>query len=344
MELQEAPVNNNKRAEVGTVSHKSSWDDAHIKKLLTYVSKSSGKSEQEIKDAVQKEIDELKGLEQKSPILYSTMAANAVEVGLSKYFDEHVTNPEGAAKFSPVVFSALMRRVKAENPSFFPLRNFFNRKPIASPRIILTPATRKEDLKYNDVDTAAATPNGEFIFNVPFMQKAMNFAYAKGMKPKSAKYKSNGGEFPDEWAPIEFLIMHEFYHYTHGDFHFSKVMGGNHTIHNWVGDFRSNYDLMKAGYAPIPGGLYNDLVNYDRQTSYREMYEIVSAEFNKLNKNEQKKVEDFLGKMGDDHGEHHGQEEPRSGNTPSEEEMENHGKKVTAKLDDKKDGEKAKSV
>jgi hypothetical protein len=171
----------------------------------------------------------------------------------------------------------------------------------------------------------------------------MNFAYAKGMKPKSAKYKSNGGEFPDEWAPIEFLIMHEFYHYTHGDFHFSKVMGGNHTIHNWVGDFRSNYDLMKAGYAPIPGGLYNDLVNYDRQTSYREMYEIVSAEFNKLNKNEQKKVEDFLGKMGDDHGEHHGQEEPRSGDTPSEEEMENHGKKVTAKLDDKKDGEKAKS-
>jgi hypothetical protein len=206
MELQEAPVNNNKRAEVGTVSHKSSWDDAHIKKLLTYVSKSSGKSEQEIKDAVQKEIDELKGLEQKSPILYSTMAANAVEVGLSKYFDEHVTNPEGAAKFSPVVFSALMRRVKAENPSFFPLRNFFNRKPIASPRIILTPATRKEDLKYNDVDTAAATPNGEFIFNVPFMQKAMNFAYAKGMKPKSAKYNSMVWRFHHN-HPVKYRIV-----------------------------------------------------------------------------------------------------------------------------------------
>lgn len=342
MELQEAPVNNNKRAEVGTVSHKSTWDDDHVKKALAYAAKVTGKSEEDIKSSIQKDIDEIKELETKSPILYATASGNIIESSLYKFFREHkLENPPGVAKFNPVTFSALVRRIKAENPSFFPLRNFFNRKPIASPRMILVPTSRAEDKKWNDIDTAAATPNGEFIFNVDCMQRDMNFAYVQGIKAKSKKYKSNGGEFPDEWAPVEFTIMHEFYHYTHGDFHFGKVMGGSPQIHNWVGDFRSNYDLQKAGYHPYAEGLFNDLVNYDRQTSYKEMYDVVEAEFKKLSPQEQKKIEKYLGDLGDNHDAHHQGEEPRTGDTPSMEDMEKHGKKVTSQLDNKKDGEKS---
>lgn len=335
--LDEVVTNNNRKA-AGAVSHKSSLGDMHIQAAIAYLSKLTGKTKKEIEDHLTAKVKEFEDIRATSPVLYDSIAANSHEQELFKMMDQ-VKNqvPKGAAEFDPITFSALVRRVKAENPSIFPLRNFFNKKPLAAPRLILVPSSDPKDKQFNRIDTAAATGNGEFIFNVPFMQKIMNYAFIKKTVPKSKKYKSNGGDFPDEWAAVEFLIMHEFYHYTHGDFHYMKVMGGNPLIHNWAGDFRSNYDLIKAGYEPLPIGLYNDSINYDKQGTYKEMYEIVEKEFKKLNKDQQDKVEKELGDMGDDHSEHGDDSEASHGDQPTEEDLEGHSKKVSKKAGDKQD-------
>ena len=332
-------ANYNKKMAIGTVSHKSTLQDPHIQRAIAHASKSTGKPVKEIEDYLNDEAKKFEDIRAKSPILYDSIAANIFEQTLYKFFrEEKVDAPKGVDKFDPVTFSALVRRIKAENPSMFPLRNFFNKKPLAAPRMILVPTETKEDMKWNKVDTAAATPNGEFIFNTDTLQRDMNFAFLKGLKPTSKKYKSNGGPFPDEWAPVEFTILHEFYHYTHGDFHYMKVMGGNPTIHNWAGDFRSNYDLIKAGYIPYAEGLYNDHINYDRQGTYKEMYDIVEREFKKLNKDQQQKVGDAMGGLGDDHGEHGSDAQPSHGDMPSADDIEEHSKKVSKKAGDADDG------
>jgi hypothetical protein len=337
--LEEVVTNNNVKAAVGTVSKRSKLSDPHIQKAIAYASKVTGNSVQDIEQHLQDKAKEFEDVRAKSPILYDSIAANIFEQELYKYFREKkLVNPKGVAEFDPVVFSALVRRIKAENPSIFPLRNFYNKKPLAAPRMILVPTTNKVDDKWNKVDTAAATPNGEFIFNVDCCQRDMNFAYIQGIKPKSKKYKSNGGEFPDEYAPVEFTILHEFYHYTHGDFHYMKVHGGNPTIHNWAGDFRSNYDLIKAGYEPYAEGLFNDHINYDRQSTYKEMYDIIEKEFKKLNKDQQDKVSKAMGGMGDDHSEHASDQEPSHGQEPSPEDAEEHSKNVSKKAQQAKDG------
>jgi hypothetical protein len=341
--INEAEMINNIKAKVDTVSPQSTWADARIKAALSYLAQLEGKKESVIKDEIDAKAAKFSSIATKAPILYHSIQKNIIEQELFKRYSDarkegqHADN--SGPQFSPVLFSKLVRRVKAENRSIFPLRNYYNKKPIISPRIILIPGDDEKDNKqFKDVDTAAATGNGEFIFNVPFMQTLLNFAHAQKIKPKSKKYEANGGEFPNEYSTLEFLILHEFYHYTHGDFHHMKVMGGSPLIHNWTGDFRSNYDLTKAGHQPLPMGLFNDLINYDRQLTYREMYELVKSEFDKLTKPQQKQVEQQLGDLTDDHIDSDNQEDPRTGEAPSESDMENHSKKTSKAAGEHEDG------
>ena len=317
----------------GPVSPKSLLTDTHIQKVLDYLVKETGVKKQAIVDDIDKAIKDIEDMRGKSSILYDAIADNIIEQNLYKQYREHkVGVPKGCAVFDPVTFNALVRRIKVENPSLFPLRNFIDKKPLASPRIILVPSKDKADEKWNKIETAAATPTGEFIFNTECMQRDMNFAFVQGVKPKSKKYKSNGGEFPDEWAPVEFTVLHEFYHYTHGDFHYGKVLGGNPTIHNWAGDFRSNYDLIKAGHVPYAEGLFSDYINYDKHPTYQSMYEMVKKEFEKLSPPQQKQMEKIMGGLGDDHEPHAGEKQPQlipADASPGE--LEEHSKKTSGK-------------
>lgn len=364
----------NQKKAVGTVSPTSELTDPHVQRLIKYIATSTKKKVSEIEAHLNDKVNEMKDLEKKAPILYHSMVKNAIEAELNKLFDT-APKPSNAPEFDPITFSSLIRRVKAENPSIFPLRNFIDRKPIASPRIVLVPSKDPADKHFNDISTAAATPNGEFIFSVPFMQQMLNFAHVKQVQPKSKKYKNNGGDFEPEWSVVEFLILHEFFHYTHADFHYQKVLKADPTIINWVGDFRSNYDLIKAGHEPIAMGLYNDLINYDRQKTYREMYDLVKSEFDKLSPKDKQRVEDALGDLGDEHqegsgegsgapgpddeqdgkeqkkGKGKGDEEGEGkgkkpgegeGETPSEEELEEHSKRVSEKAKSRQDGADSK--
>ena len=310
----------NKRRELGEVKFsETSLKDPHVVKILDQITKEFGIPRNELEDGIQKKLDKFDEIAKKSPILYDTIRKNAIEQEVFDLMEKHKVGKD-AARFSVPMFSKLLRFIKAEHDQFFPLRNFIDSKYLYNPVIILVPSKKKEHEKYNNIDTAAATPKGEFIFCVPFMQKLIDYAFLKDIKPKGKKYKSNGGEIPDVYAYIEFLIIHEFMHYTYADFHYQKTLKANPKIINWVGDFRTNYLLVKSGLEQLPIGLFNDQINYDRQKSYKEMYDLVEAEFKKLSKDEQEQVSDALDGMGDDHssGGEPGEGEPGGKSKPGE--------------------------
>ena len=291
----------NKRREFGEVKFsETSLDDPHVKKIIDTIVNKYGIKKEELIDGVNARIKEFDDIAKKSPILYDTIKKNIVEQEIFDLIEKHKI-ADSAPRFSVPLFSKLIRFIRVEHDQFFPLRNFIDHKYLYNPVTILVPSNKPEYKKFNGVDTAAATPNGEFIFSIPFMQKLIDYAHLKGITPKGKKYKSNGGEIPDEYAYIEFLIIHEYMHYTYADFHYQKKLKANPKIINWVGDFRTNYLLVKSGFEQLPIGLFSDHVNYDRQKSYREMYEIVKKEFDKLNKDQQEKVENMMDGLGDNH-------------------------------------------
>lgn len=299
----------NKRAEFGEVKFSStSLNDPHVKKIIAAIVAKGGVTEKEILDDIADKMKKFDDIAKKSPILYETIQKNAIEQEIFDLLEKHDV-AQTAPKFKLSVFNALIRRIKAEHDQFFPLRNVIDSKYLYQAVIIMVPNNKPEFEQFNSVTTAAATAAGQFIFCVPFMQKLLDYAHLKGLSPKGKKYVSNGGDIPDEYAYIEFLIIHEFMHYTYADFHYQKKLKANAKVINWTGDFRSNYLLVKSGFEQLPIGLFSDHVNYDRQNSYREMYEVVKAEFDKLSKDQQDKVQDAMDQLGDDHD----QSEPGDG-------------------------------
>ena len=254
----------------------------------------------------------------------------------------------GAPVFDSKEFMRLVRRIKQESPSFFPLRSLIDFHTIGEPVITLIGPGYLYDKRYDDIDTAAATADGIFLFNVPFMQGLLNFAHVKKLKIKDTKYgkkyEQNGGDFPDEYEYLEFLIRHEFMHYTYSDFHYGKIIpNAVPKIINWVGDFRSNHQLVQMGLNQIPMGLFSSYVNYHKQSSYMEMYKLVKSEFDKLPKS----LQDMLDKLmqGDDHskqGEKADGTEKTTGRQLSPDQIDAHNKKVNDKVSNDKTGEPGK--
>ena len=279
---------------------KSSITDKHIITVISHISKESGMPEKEIYEHIADDMKKIKDLETKSKILYETIAENYIESTVFNLLQDHKVHVDGAPKFSTILFTKLFRRIRVENSSLFPLRNFVDPKAL-EPRIVFVPDAKGRAEKFESVDTACATPDGEFVFNTEFMQYLLNFAHLKELKPKGAKYECNGGDIPNEYSYIEFLIKHELYHYSYADFHYQKALNGDSKIINWVGDFRSNYDLVKSGTDQLPIGLYSKHVNYDTQKTYKEMYDLVKSEMDKLTDKERKDVEDMMDGMTDSH-------------------------------------------
>lgn len=315
----------NKTAAAGTVGfNNSQLSDPYIQKAIQYISQHSGKSTKDIADIITAQVNKMGDTAKLVPSLYQTMMKNAIE---SEVFNlmwrgvpedtevakirrmmgmgddrKPVGNDPVDVKFSDRMFMQLVRYIKADHDEFFPLRGFVDRRVQMNEDWVITPSQNPAYSKYNSIDTAAATPSGVFLFNRHFCQKLLDYASLKGLKGNGNKYKSNGGPIPDQYAYIEFLIIHELMHFSNDDFYYQHIIpDANPTIINWVGDFRSNYILVKNGYAQLPIGLYNDAINYDRQSEYIQMYRIVEAEMKKLNKDDQEKVKGEMDGQSDDH-------------------------------------------
>lgn len=302
-------VYNVRKKDLGEVSFiKSKLSDKYIAHIIDEVSKETGVPASAIEAGIQKELDEIERLKQYSKKLYETMAANEVESQAFKLVQKS-KRLKDRVKFDPVTFAKLLRMIQKEHKgSFFPLRSPDDDRQLYFIAPILVPSDKPGNKEWNDVGTAAATGEGKFIFNTDFMQSLMDFANIKGLKPKGKKYVSNGGEIPDEYAYIEFLILHELFHYRYGDFKQAKLYTEySHKIHNWASDFRSNYSLVKSGYEQLPIGLFSDHINLDRQGSYHELVKTVKEEMDKLPKSLQDWLSEVLNGKTDEH-EHPGQD------------------------------------
>lgn len=235
---------------------------------------------------IEDQVTKVKDIAQKAPTLYHTIVDNIYESELFSMFEKLNIATPNVPTFSKITFRKLTEFVRGEHNRFFPLRNFIEKRPHANPAYYYTDDPHDPDTKssrWSSIKTAAATPNGEFIFNIPFCQKLMDWANVKNIKPKGRKYASHGGPIPDEYCYIEFLIMHEYLHYSEADFYYQQIIpDAKPKIINYVGDFRSNYLLVKSGYEQIPIGLFCDKINYDRQNAYIDMYNMVKDEMEQM--------------------------------------------------------------
>ena len=290
--------------------------DPHIQQVVAQVAAKTGQDAQQIMNQIQKHIADLEKMKDYSYLLYDTATKNAAE---SAAFDliKHADIPN-SVKFDPVTFIKLVNMIQLEHEQFFPLRAPGEINYIFSISPILVPSNKPEYTKFNQIDTAAATAKGEFIFNKDFMQQLMDWAVVEKLKPQGRKYESNGGPIPDAYAYIEFLIMHELLHYSYGDFsHGKRLKQYSPKEHNFASDYRSNYMLVKSGYDQLPIGLFSDHINYDRQQSYDQMVDLVHNEFKKLPQPLKDKFEELAGKL-DDHQQSEQPGEPGESGGPGE--------------------------
>lgn len=272
---------------------KSSLSDPYIQRALQLASNVLGADA--VQARVSEAMDNMERMYQTVPFLMETMYQQAAESAAFDVVQEATKRGSldpSFPQFREMLFFRLVRYIQAEHSDFFPLRSFIDRRVLMNPTFVFEDA----------IPTAAAYPSGKFAFNKRFMQSLMNFAHIKGVKPQGSKYTSNGGNIPDEYCYIEFVIMHEFMHYSHDDFYYGKIIpNANQRIINWVGDFRTNYLLVKSGFEQLPIGLFSDNINYDRQKSYVEMYDIVKEHYDKLYPETQDDLSEMMDNMSDDH-------------------------------------------
>lgn len=328
---------NVRRKELGEVPFiKSKLSDKYVAHIIDEVAKETGIPAATITAGIEKELDKIEELKQYSKKLYETMAANEVEHQAFKLVEKS-KKLKDRVKFDPVVFAKLLRLIQKEHKgSFFPLRSPDDDRQLYFVSPILVPSDKPGDKEWNSVDTAAATGEGKFIFNKDFMQTLMDFANLKGLKPKGKKYVSNGGEIPDEYAYLEFLILHELFHYRYGDFKQAKLYPEySHKVHNWASDFRSNYSLVKSGYEQLPLGLFSDHINLDRQGSYHELVKTVKEELDKLPKPLSDWLSEKLDQATDEHR-HPGQDKKKTP-MPGDFDPDKAHEKVEGRMQDRKE-------
>jgi predicted metal-dependent peptidase len=287
-----------KRKALGEVPFKESkLSDPHIREIVNAASKKLGVPASEIDAKIKNEVKKIESFREYSYIIYDTVAKNMVANAAFYLVKTLESDPAFQARrviFKMPVFAKLVKMVELEHRSFFPLRSPIEHNYIYHIAPITVPTSNPKLEKFNVVPTAAVYPTGQFVFNVNFMQKLLDYAVAEKLTPLGKKYASNGGPIPDPYAYIEFLIIHEMLHYTYGDFAAgNRLKSYSHKEHNWASDFRSNYMLVKSGYEQLPFGLFSDHINYDRQGTYEEMVRVVHDELKKLPKNKQKEFEEM---------------------------------------------------
>lgn len=263
---------------------KSAIADQQIKKVIAEISNRTGVPEAEIENQLERHhrIIDIKELAKYSMPLFRTMLDNAVEgaafdrIGKSDKFKD--------IKFNVKIFNKLLEYVQEENEGMFPLTSPGKYRKIYDLNTILVP-NPNYGKRFNSVGTAAADSRGNFIFNVPFMENLLNYANVIGLQVNQPKYQSQGGDIPDIYGYIEFLILHEILHYRYDDLAIAKrYKRYPHVAHNWASDLRSNYLLVKSGYPQLPMGLYSDDLNFDREetNTYTKLIARVHEEMMKV--------------------------------------------------------------
>jgi len=281
----------------------------YVKKIIVREAKVRNKSVQEITDELQARLDQgMLNFQNANQRQNAVNMKNMIEGILFDY----ISPSEKVPKVTLKQLKEMIKWVRVSNPAFFKLKDPITGKKVKV-SIHITPAPKmiKQPAWMQQVTTAAATANGELIFNVEFCKQLIQYAYTKGVKPAGGMYESNGGTIPDAYAYIEFLILHEIYHIVHADHFYGAVdlynlmvkegptrwpkllqsagwtgtttdkrgrrslrraaRAANGQIQNYVGDYITNYELVKKGYAQLPIGLFATDYNYDNFDSMEDI-------------------------------------------------------------------------
>lgn len=278
-----------------------------VKEMIKEMASKQGKDVNaltlELQDKIDKQIEQWKD---KPDSFFAPSRKNIIESFLFDMADF------SEAVFDEKTFYYLFDVILAKNKTFLKIVN-----PITGKRlklnIILTPQPSfiKQPDWVKSVTTAAASPEGDIIFNLDFCKKLIGYSEAKGIVPKGGHYVSNGGKVPDSYSYIEFLILHEIYHIVHADHFFqSQKKGMTGKMQNYLGDFITNYNLVKNGYDQLPIGLYSDTYNYDNYISMDAMQNDIIKDFEALS---EKDKEDMDNQQNDHMDENHDKKDDQEG-------------------------------
>lgn len=270
---------------------KSDFNSPHIIDAIKAFCKDTGTLPEDVERAMHAHHEMEKLLESYSPLLRDVSSKNAAETVLWELVE---SRPEDVKRteFKESTFIKFLKSV-AVDAGLIPIESNDPKhkdKLVTRVNAILVPnKDPKYNEKYGHLTTAAVDSRGLFIFNRKFLQDLIYFADIINLVPRTSKpgskivYEAYGGEFPNGYAYIEFLILHELFHYIQGDVsRMIKEKEFSKDLHNWAQDFRINYELVKQGYTQLPMGLFSDGLNQDRFKNYRQLIEAVRDEYAKL--------------------------------------------------------------
>jgi len=275
------------RSEKGEVVFRTSKvDDPHILNAIKKISQDTGVPMDDMLASLKVENEMTEKLGEYSKILHDIAIKNVGEHALWNIVDT-IPSEKLNSSFDETTFIMLCQEIQQREKGFFPLKSVdkkLHKKLISQLHPILIPSSFKQYQQYNDqITTAAVSSDGNFFFNVPFMQKLVYFGDVIDVKPTRPIYVSNGGNIPDSYCFIEFLIMHELCHFIFGDISdSSRYKQYEHRLHNIAQDFRINFELTKLGFTPLPLGMFSDELNADRFENYLKLLRAVKEEIDKL--------------------------------------------------------------
>jgi hypothetical protein len=297
---------------------KSTLTDPHIKNIITEIAKAHNISEQTVANQIKSEIQHATKKFGVSPTLTSDMADQMVDAAIFTILRDgivlgdqikHVRVGSGP-KFDYGTFDKLLKRIFIEQNWEFGLRSIRNPKPLHNKVVYVTHYEKTNSGKidktpYDDIGTAAMVPKKKggalFVFNAKFMQALLDYAHLMNYKSPKRKYASKGGPFPDEYAYIEFVILHEFLHYKLDDMYLEEILDDfDHMAANWAADFRINHELVKMGNPHFPGGLISNNFNRDTHETFTRLYKEVKAELDKMSEEDKKDLVKITIKGGND--------------------------------------------
>ena len=287
----------------------------YVQKIIDEIVLRSGKTRDEVLEVIETNHEQFKQNIQGPDRMFAVQKQNSIE---SIIFD--MLTPNDADKLDERTFNYMFKAIIAKNKTFLKIEDRITGKRVKF-NVILTPQPPfvKQPDWVKSVGTAAASPEGDVVFNKAFASKLIAYANAKEVKAKGSMYVSNGGTVPDSYAYIEFLILHEIYHIIHADhFQQSRTEGMTGKMQNYLGDFITNYNLVKAGYAQLPIGLFSNDYNFDKFKTMVDMQKAIIEDFNELNNNQEQQMDDQMDDhMDKDHkpsNKQQSQENPQDGN------------------------------
>ena len=305
-------------------------DTPFVKDMMAEISKRTNLAYDEVTNRVKESHEKMKANLEGPDRLFKVQKMNSVE---SVLFDM-LPNSDGD-KLDERTFNYMFKAIIAKNKTFLKIEDRITGKRVRF-NVILTPQPPfvKQPGWVKGVKTAAASPEGDVVFNKDFAAKLIAYASVKGIKAKGSMYVSNGGTVPDSYAYIEFLILHEIYHIIHADhFQQSRTPGMTPKLQNYLGDYITNYNLVKAGYAQLPIGLFSNDYNFDKFRTMVDMQKAIIEDFKDIQQEQEKQMDDQMDDhMDKDHNQTNKQDDQQS-------KPDSKGEQNQEKQDSQEDGE-----